>query len=262
MDNGVDTITLSAVTSDDGATVDYLDGGDTTVVDANETADGLQMSIWVGDNTINVSVTAEDGNTVETYSLVVTRAPPATTLVKNTHQQSAAFVQAGAYRNGQLGQRFTTGSHAEGYRLSSVGVRLREVNYSEGETVTLRIHEFDDSQTNDLGTLVANLNTSVHSEGQLDSTSFTAPADIDLEPDTDYILNVHGSGNSSRDLEIRGVSSDEQTGAAGWKIEDSFRFEGEQPFWERHVPDDRCKGVCTSNRSRHHGRDAEQHWNC
>lgn len=225
--NGVDTLTVLATTTDDGATVEYLDSGDTPVDDADDTANGQQVTIWVGDNTIKVRVTAEDDNTVQTYSLVVKREPPVTTLVKNIHLVSDGALPAGFYTNGQIGQRFTTGSHAEGYRLDSVWVRLQNVRYSGSETLTLRIHKFDDSQTNDLGTLVATLNT----PSTLKSNSrnrFTAPADIDLEPDTDYILNVHSTGNSRRDLEIESLNSDEETGAPGWKIENIFRYAGEQ----------------------------------
>ena len=72
--NGVDEITVLPETTDDGATVEYLDGSDATITDSDTTKDDQQVELEVGANTIKVKVTAEDDATTATYTVVVTRA--------------------------------------------------------------------------------------------------------------------------------------------------------------------------------------------
>ena len=67
-------VTVTPTTTDTGATIEYLDGDDATLTDAG-TADGHQVALAVGDDTvIKVKVTAEDGNATQTYMVTVTRA--------------------------------------------------------------------------------------------------------------------------------------------------------------------------------------------
>ena len=66
--NDVDETTVTPTTNDDGATYVVKLGG-------VEDADGT-VSLSVGANVITVEVTAEDGNTVKTYTVTVTRAAP------------------------------------------------------------------------------------------------------------------------------------------------------------------------------------------
>lgn len=74
-------ITLIATASDAAnAAVEFLDGDDMTLADADGNAAGHQVDLAVGENTINVKVTAGDGSTTRTYTLVVTRAEPNTDL--------------------------------------------------------------------------------------------------------------------------------------------------------------------------------------
>ena len=74
--NSVDTITVTPMTSNDSATVAYLDENDAEITDADGNTEGQQVDLAVGANTINVKVTAEDAMTTETYTVVVTRAAP------------------------------------------------------------------------------------------------------------------------------------------------------------------------------------------
>ena len=67
--NVVDT-TVAATTTDEGATVAV------TPADADDTTDGHQVTLAVGPNPITVTVTAEDGTTVQSYTITVTRAMP------------------------------------------------------------------------------------------------------------------------------------------------------------------------------------------
>ena len=71
--NSVAMTTLSATKSHASAAIQYLDGSDQALVDADASTPGLQVALEVGANTIKVRVTAEDGVTRKTYTVVVTR---------------------------------------------------------------------------------------------------------------------------------------------------------------------------------------------
>ena len=74
-------ITLIATASDtDNATVEFLDGDDLTLADADGAAAGHQVDLAVGENTIKIKVAAGDGLTTRTYTLVVTHDEPNTDL--------------------------------------------------------------------------------------------------------------------------------------------------------------------------------------
>ena len=72
--NGVDEILVDPTTNDNGATVEFLNASDTEITDADSTEEGHQVALAVGANTIKVKVTAEDGVTEDTYTVVLTRA--------------------------------------------------------------------------------------------------------------------------------------------------------------------------------------------
>ena len=71
--NSVSAITITPTTSNASATVSFFDANDQVLADADPDTDGHQMNLIVGDNTIEVLITAEDGQTQQRYSLTVTR---------------------------------------------------------------------------------------------------------------------------------------------------------------------------------------------
>ena len=78
--SGVDEITITPTVNESNATVQYQDSSDMDITDADATPEnGHQVSLDVGENTIKVKVTAEDGTTTETYTVTVTRAEPDST---------------------------------------------------------------------------------------------------------------------------------------------------------------------------------------
>ena len=87
-------VTVTAETTDSGATVAYLDGDDATTTDADTGVDGHQVTLAVGDNVIKVKVTAEDTNATETYTVTVTRAE-APTCTLNTGDLWCGVVTVG-----------------------------------------------------------------------------------------------------------------------------------------------------------------------
>ena len=72
--HGVDQVTIEGTKSDSGARVDYFDATDTALTDADGNAAGFQVALGVGANTIKAKVTASDGETTQTYTVLVTRA--------------------------------------------------------------------------------------------------------------------------------------------------------------------------------------------
>ena len=74
VDHDVTTVTFDATPSDAGTTVEILDADDLRIDDADPVADGHQVDLEVGLNTIRVKLTAADGITTRTYTVKVTRA--------------------------------------------------------------------------------------------------------------------------------------------------------------------------------------------
>ena len=75
--NDIDQITVAPETTDDSATVAYLDASDAAITDADDMTEGRQVDLAEGANTIKVKVTAEDDATTQTYTVTVTRAAAA-----------------------------------------------------------------------------------------------------------------------------------------------------------------------------------------
>ena len=71
--NLVTAITLTPTTSNGSATLAFFGANDQQLADADADTDGHQANLLVGDNKIEVAVTAADGTTQQRYSLTVTR---------------------------------------------------------------------------------------------------------------------------------------------------------------------------------------------
>ena len=93
----VTRITVSPARNDANAALDFLDGGDNPLPDADGSTDGLQIDLAVGANTIKVEVTAEDGITVNTYILTVTRTAEDTSLSPPASDPVAANPSTAVY---------------------------------------------------------------------------------------------------------------------------------------------------------------------
>ena len=85
------SITVTPVTSNQNATATWLDGRDAALPDADANTDGHQVTLSSGENVIKVVVTAEDGTSVRTYTLVVTRQA---SICNRTAQVADGIVQA------------------------------------------------------------------------------------------------------------------------------------------------------------------------
>ena len=97
MANDVAEVTVTAMTTDSGATIEYLDGDDATLTDADTGVTGHQVALAVGETVIKVKVTAEDGNATQTYMVTVNRAAAMTpTCTLNTGDLWCGVVTVGA----------------------------------------------------------------------------------------------------------------------------------------------------------------------
>ena len=78
--NAASRITVTAASSDSAAAdIDYLDGDGDELTDLDPGTDGHQVDLAVGENVIQVKLTAEDGTTTKTYRVTVTRAAQSNT---------------------------------------------------------------------------------------------------------------------------------------------------------------------------------------
>ncbi len=71
--HAVTSATVSLATSNGSATAAFRDASDAALPDADANADGHQLNLSEGENVIKVLVTAEDGTSTRTYTLVLTR---------------------------------------------------------------------------------------------------------------------------------------------------------------------------------------------
>ena len=72
--DGPRIVTVTAEPNHAAASVELLDGNDVALADADpESADTFEVDLAVGANVIKARVTAQDGTTIETYAMTVTR---------------------------------------------------------------------------------------------------------------------------------------------------------------------------------------------
>ena len=93
--NTVAEVTVTPTKNDSGATIEYLDGDDATLTDANTSDTGHQVAVVEGDNVVKVKVTAADTTTTRTYTVTVKRAAPPTCTL-NTDDLWCGVVTVGA----------------------------------------------------------------------------------------------------------------------------------------------------------------------
>ena len=132
--NSVSQVTITATTSESTATVEYLDGSDATLTDADAMTAGLQVNLSVGSNIVKVKVTAPDTTTTQTYTVNVLRgAVPATC--------SAASMQNQIWTaNLTVGTRTLLGTTVYGWNATGnyTGASLTDEDFSfAGDTYDL-----------------------------------------------------------------------------------------------------------------------------
>ena len=235
----VDRITiLGTASNDDGATVAYLDEDDQLLTDADAVKDGFQVDLEVGANTINVRVTAEDGSTTRTYTMVVTRpesrvSPDA--LASNLDEHFSKRLYVGNLEPGKILRAqalgFETGDNELGYVLTSVKILIWEITHSAGVRVRVFSSTADGNPGSSLYTLsgevVLPTNPDVPAGEESPASTFEAPANATLESNTGYFVVLDSSSSELyRFYKIFGTKSDDISKVAdGWSMND-YRHTG------------------------------------
>ena len=214
----IDQLTIEPTASNaDGAEVTYLDGSDLVLSDADAEKDGFQVDLAVGDNRIQVKVTAADGTTTRTYTLAITRAellgsPHA--LIGNLDEPLSQGRFIGTKDGFTFAQGFETGDQEAGYALTSVKIIVTQTQSG----ARLRVRIFNSTA----GGLPQE---SIHSLGRAPNgigvRTFEAPSNATLEASTRYFVVIDSdASNTSKACKISVTSSDFQNSVApGWSMD-------------------------------------------
>ena len=175
---GVTTVAVSTTSAD--ATVVI------TPVDTQPTAEGHQVDLDVGANTITLEVSAEDGVTTKTYTIAATRASSegavTAKLVENFDQsQSILNAPAGSASGNEVAQDFRTGNHAGGYSLRSIALRTYQGGSDNVQVSLWTASNYRPNQH--LMTLINPQNL-----GSSGIKTFTVPRYLTLDSSTSYVV--------------------------------------------------------------------------
>ena len=197
--NTVTEITVTPTTDHASATVAYLDDTDSVLADANGTKGGHQVALSEGANTIKVRVTAQDGSTMRTYTVVVTRLAPA--LVTNRLKSRGDGIDGFG-----MAQAFTNGANSSGYELDSI---VLYGTFANDHGATTALHQ--GSRT---GPKVADFNGTNPDLGNL---TLTPTTEVTLSASTTYFIVM--SNESRRALwDVTAIGGEDATPADGWTI--------------------------------------------
>ena len=120
-------------------------------------------------------------------------------------------------------QRFETGSNATGYDISRVLVRLGGEETGTASDLEVSLHEANGSNP---GTRIATLDSPSSIGAGYGNKTFTVPSDetVRLGKSTQYFIKVDPQG--SWKLKLEGTGNSSQSGASGWKIDNTGRESG------------------------------------
>ena len=219
VDNDVDEVTLTLSKIVDGATVEYmveyLDGSGITITDEDSVKDGLQVYLSEGDTTVRLRVTATDGVSTRTYTVIVTRFPATTpVLVSNAGQ-----ITASGRLPDIIAQGLRTGPSTPGYRLSSIEVDL---DSSSSDRLVRIAPRQTDANRPDLGNDAEIITLSNPDTIVSGYNHYTAPPGTTLKPDTVYYIVLTNSAGTAEPVgnALYTLHADEDTGGApGWTVE-------------------------------------------
>ena len=185
--------------------------------------------VTAGTSTITHAASSTDtnyGSSLTLDSVTATVLPPST-LVGNTGQTVASAALQTLQGDTDFSNSFTTGSHSDGYTVTSVDVRIsvnRQTMLNASELAALSVALYTNSGGNP-GTKVADLTTPSSVAGGASIVNFTAPAGTHLSASTTYHLQIEGAGDQVAAIRVQRTSSDDEDsgGAAGWSIGNTAR---------------------------------------
>ena len=177
----------------------------------------MQVSLIEGNNILKVKVRAVDATTTQTYTIVVTRASSAITLVSNTGQTDAGSPSVGFSSvdstTAIIAQPFTAGDNEDGYTLTAIEADLSNVDASDMPRVSIYT-----SSSGSPGTSLYVLTNPATLNG---AVTFTAPAHSILEKQPQYFVVFEETTSSGEYFVTTESSDNEDTGKASeWRIND------------------------------------------
>ena len=123
-----------------------------------------------------------------------------------------------------MAQAFTTGTNANGYTLTSIELRVNDLNLSNAPLVELRRSNAN-NQPGDLVTMLTNPDIVTSGSGLGADNTFTAPPGTTLVANTTYFI-VAGYGSDELRFTLSLVDTNGETGAPGWSIGDDRFYKG------------------------------------
>ncbi len=224
MTNSVTHIKVTPTRNHASATIQA--GKGTTLATVTSGSASSALALDVGANEINVKVTAQDGTTTKTYTIVVTRAAT-DSLVSNVGQATGS----GGYRpSDEYVTAFTTGSNAAGYTLTGIDfhVATKTASLTDAHLGTLTASVWTSGGAalttglDDLGTKLADLVVpSTASSVTTGPVTFAAPTGTTLAASTTYYVVIGSSAwTGGVNLLLSGTESDNEDAgkAAGFSI--------------------------------------------
>ena len=223
------SLELDAHVNDNSATVEFLDENDVAISIDNTVPPNISYilpNIEAGDNVFKVKVTAEDGTTMKTYEVTVTRVD---FLVSNIGQSTGGYDRLFSHpvqrdRTGRASQ-FTTGSNPGGYQVSAVRLDMGIVTGT-----TPRVSIYSDSSgrpgtSRKVLTNPANLPSVTQTEFEantvrIEERDFGAD-NFRLDAGTKYwVVIERESGSGIFIYNYTGASAEDAGTAPGWSIGD------------------------------------------
>ncbi len=224
MTNSVTHIKVTPTRNHASATIQAGKGSTLATVTSGTASAAIALD--VGANEINVTVTAQDGTTTKTYTIVVTRAA-SDSLVSNVGQAKDAD---GYSLLSTLANTFTTGSNAAGYTLTGIDFHLRATSsLTDAHLGTLTASVWTSGGSTPTGTAITDLGTkladlvvpSTAASVTTGPVTFAAPTGTTLAASTTYYVVIGSSAwTGGGNLLLNTTTSDNEDagGAAGFSI--------------------------------------------
>ena len=217
--HAVSALDVTATAADADATVSIAGDDDAA------TPGSARLGLDAGENTVTITVTADDGATTETYTVAVTRpaAPPAPdpvpvpqTLVGNLTQPQHGSL--GVHKDQRrAGIKFTTGNSATAWTLTAIQLHVTAWHPDVAPVVKLRRVSGPWP-----GTTIATLTNPSPGTG---TRTFTPPSGLKLRPNTAYAVVVSAGVRAGRfSLGITRNNHEDSGSAAGWSIANASRI--------------------------------------
>ncbi|MYI68384.1 MAG: hypothetical protein F4103_06430, partial [Boseongicola sp. SB0673_bin_14] len=173
--NAAVEVTVTATANHAGATVEWLDGDDAALADADDAADGHQARLEEGENVVKMKVTAEDGTTTRTYTVTVTRAATGCAAAALASDgRSAAWtgtVTVGSYASDAgkstetvVGRGYASGKQSAG-SLAPKAFTIGETRYTVNDVFVYATGTWEESRFlygYDNGTLLFSVDKALH----------------------------------------------------------------------------------------------------